>query len=127
MFLVRRLAGLLVVLLAMPAAMPWRLAMVVIVPVWGIIHCCAIAPFQARIMEQASDAPTLASTLNQGAFNLGNALGAALGGAVLTAGYGYSRLPLASAVMVVLRGAVGVTTVLVQRRDRRLVLEAARS
>lgn len=115
---------LLVVLLAMPAAMPWRWAMVAIVPVWGVIHCCAIAPFQARIVEQAKGAPNLASTLNQGAFNLGNALGAALGGAVLTAGYGYTRLPLASAVMILLTALVGVATVMVQRRDRSLAPQA---
>ena len=113
------LALLLVVLLMMPAAMEHGGTAVAIVPVWGVIHCCAIAPLQARIVEQAKGAPNLASTLNQGAFNLGNALGAAMGGLVLTAGYGYRSLPLASAGMIVLTAAAGVVTVWLQRRDLR--------
>ncbi|WP_374036403.1 hypothetical protein ACETK8_13755 [Brevundimonas staleyi] len=34
-------------------------------------------------MAAAADAPNLASAMNIGAFNLGNAIGAALGGAVI--------------------------------------------
>ena len=34
-------------------------------------------------MTAAGDAPNLASAINIGAFNLGNAIGAALGGAVI--------------------------------------------
>jgi DHA1 family inner membrane transport protein len=34
--------------------------------------------------------------LNQGAFNLGNALGASLGGLMISAGWGYRSLPWAS-------------------------------
>ncbi len=41
------------------------------------------APLKMRVMESAKDAPDLASAVNIGAFNLGNALGVALGGAVL--------------------------------------------
>ncbi|GAA6816723.1 MFS transporter [Helicobacter pylori] len=44
--------------------------------------------FKSTLISQ--DAPTLASTLNQSAFNLGNALGAFLGGVVVT------QLPVAS-------------------------------
>ena len=50
-------------------------------------------------MDQAKGAPNLASTLNQGAFNLGNALGASLGGIMLTEGVGYRYLPLGSAAV----------------------------
>jgi DHA1 family inner membrane transport protein len=41
-------------------------------------------------MDQASTAPTLASAANIGAFNLGNALAAWLGGIVIAAGLGYT-------------------------------------
>jgi DHA1 family inner membrane transport protein len=54
---------------------------------------------QARIVDQAKGAPNLASTLNQGAFNLGNALGASLGGIMLTEGVGYQYLSLGSAAV----------------------------
>ena len=45
---------------------------------------------QMRVMKYASSAPTLASGANIGAFNVGNALGAWLGGATITAGLGYT-------------------------------------
>jgi len=110
------------ILLAMPVAMPHRMAAVTLVFVWGFVHFCAIAPLQARIVEQAKGAPNLASTLNQGAFNLGNALGASLGGLVLTAGYGYLRLPVAAAMVAAVCLVVAVVTVWVERRDARVSL-----
>jgi MFS transporter, DHA1 family, inner membrane transport protein len=45
---------------------------------------------QLRVMRYASTAPTLASSANIGAFNLGNALGAWIGGITITAGLGYT-------------------------------------
>ena len=111
------LALLIFILLGMPMAMPHVVPMLVLIFVWGLVHFCAIAPLQARIVEQAKGAPNLASTLNQGAFNLGNALGASLGGLVLTAGYGYLRLPIASAAVMAVCLGVGVLTVLLENRD----------
>ena len=98
-------------LLVMPLVMrvPW--AMVALVFVWGMVSFGTGAPMQARIVDQAKGAPNLASTLNQGAFNLGNAMGASLGGLVLTAGYGYVRLPLAAASVAV----VGLGAAMVAR------------
>jgi DHA1 family inner membrane transport protein len=87
------------ILLLMPLAMPHALAMGSCVLVWGMFHFGASAPLQARIVEKARRAPNLASTLNQGAFNLGNALGASLGGIVLASGSSYRVLPLVSAVV----------------------------
>jgi len=110
---------LIVIFVAMPAAMPHMVPAVALVSVWGLVHFCAFAPLQARIVEQARGAPNLASTLNQGAFNLGNALGAGLGGLVLTAGYGYRKLPVASAAVAVVCLVVAMVTVLVERRDAR--------
>ena len=43
-----------------------------------------------RVMKYADGAPTLASGANIGAFNVGNALGAWLGGVTITAGLGYT-------------------------------------
>jgi DHA1 family inner membrane transport protein len=83
----------------MPFTMPHAIAMAACVLVWGMFHFGASAPLQARIVEKARRAPNLASTLNQGAFNLGNALGASFGGIVLAAGYGYRVLPLLGALV----------------------------
>jgi DHA1 family inner membrane transport protein len=106
--------------LTMPFAIPHLVPAVILIFVWGLVHFCAIAPLQARIVEQAKGAPNLASTLNQGAFNLGNALGASLGGLVLMWGYGYLKLPIASAAVMTVCLAVAVVTVLVEKRDTRV-------
>ena len=56
-----------------------------------------VPPLQVRVMTAAADAPNLASAVNIGAFNLGNAFGAALGGGVIAAGLGYPAVALAGA------------------------------
>jgi DHA1 family inner membrane transport protein len=112
---------LIVIFLVMPLAMPHVVPALVLVFVWGLVHFGAIAPLQSRVVEQAKGAPNLASTLNQGAFNLGNALGASLGGLVLTAGYGYLRLPIASAAVATVCLGVAVVTVMVERKELRIV------
>lgn len=89
---------LVLVFLAMPAAAPHRLAAISTVFAWGLIHFAAAAPFQARIVEKSENA-NLASSLNQSAFNFGNALGASIGGLALTHGLGYRELPYVSAAV----------------------------
>ncbi|MEV6965341.1 MFS transporter [Hamadaea sp. NPDC051192] len=60
----------------------------------------ATAPgLQMRIMKYAGQAPTLASGSNIAAFNVGNALGAWLGGVTITAGLGYASTLWAGAAM----------------------------
>jgi DHA1 family inner membrane transport protein len=90
---------LIAIFLIMPFAEPYFIPAVAIIFTWGVVHFAAASPLQARIVEMAVGAPNLASTLNQGAFNFGNALGAALGGLVLTEGFGYRKLSFASAIV----------------------------
>ncbi|RMI38383.1 MFS transporter [Streptomyces triticirhizae] len=47
-----------------------------------------VPPLQKRVLDRAAEAPTLASAVNIGAFNLGAALASWLGGLVLSAGAG---------------------------------------
>ena len=50
----------------------------------------AISPaIQTRLMDVAGDSQTLAAAANHSALNIGNSLGAFLGGAVIAAGWGY--------------------------------------
>ncbi|MGW4384114.1 MFS transporter [Kitasatospora sp. NPDC004531] len=56
----------------------------------GALGFATVPPLQKRVLDQAHGAPTLASAVNIGAFNLGNALAAWLGGAVISAGLGYT-------------------------------------
>lgn len=77
-------------------------AAIVIVFVWGVVTFVIVPPIQMRVIETARDAPNLASTLNQGAFNIGNAAGASIGGLALSAGVSYQNLPLVGAATAVL-------------------------
>jgi DHA1 family inner membrane transport protein len=56
----------------------------------GALGFATVPPLQKRVLDQAHGAPTLASAVNIGAFNLGNALAAWLGGIVISAGFGYT-------------------------------------
>ncbi|MGJ6967096.1 MFS transporter [Streptosporangium sp. G11] len=85
----------------------------------GALGFATVPPLQKRVLDQASGAPTLASAVNIGAFNLGNALSAWLGGLVIAAGFGYTSpnwvgagLAAAALVLAVLSGAL-------ERRDIR--------
>ncbi|MDF2705157.1 MAG: araJ [Nonomuraea muscovyensis] len=55
----------------------------------GAVGLATAPGLQLRIMGYAQDAPTMASGANIAAFNIGNALGAWLGGLALGAGYGF--------------------------------------
>ncbi|WP_295190965.1 MFS transporter [uncultured Brevundimonas sp.] len=95
--LIVTLAGLSLVLLTFAAAMPLASVSAVLIFLWGIASFALVPPLQVRVMDAARDAPNLASAVNIGAFNLGNAIGAALGGAVIAGGLGYPAVALAGA------------------------------
>lgn len=56
----------------------------------GFFGFATVPALQMRIMEYAGQAPTLASGANIAAFNVGNAIGAWLGGLTISAGLGYT-------------------------------------
>ncbi|MFJ4394809.1 MFS transporter [Pseudomonas sp. NPDC089396] len=97
--LIVSLAVLIAVLLVFPLVLGWPLPTAVAILVWGAASFALVPPLQMRVMEAAKDAPNLASAVNIGAFNLGNAIGAALGGAVINAGLGYPAISVAGAAM----------------------------
>lgn len=66
---------------------------------WGALAFALVSPLQSWVVDAASDAPNLAATLNQGAFNFGNATGAWAGGAALGAGMSYAALPWLGAIV----------------------------
>ena len=100
--LVLSLGALIVVLLAFSVLMRWPLPAAAAILIWGAASFALVPPLQMRVMEAAKDAPNLASAVNIGAFNLGNAIGAVLGGAVINAGLGYPAISLAGAGMAAL-------------------------
>ncbi len=109
--LILSLTVLIVVLAAFTVLMRWPLPAAMAILVWGAASFALVPPLQMRVMEAAKDAPNLASAVNIGAFNLGNAIGAALGGAVINAGLGYPAIAVAGAMM----GVLGLVMVLALR------------
>lgn len=113
------LIGFLLLLIATMVAFPWaartQAGAAVALLVWGTAAFAVVPPLQMRVMRAATGAPGLASSVNIGAFNLGNALGAALGGGVLQAGLGFAAVSIAGGMLA----ALGLMLVLVQLRAAR--------
>jgi DHA1 family inner membrane transport protein len=110
------------VLVAFAGVMQWPVAAAVAILIWGFASFAIVPPLQMRVMEAAGDAPNLASSMNIGAFNLGNAIGAALGGAVISRGLGYPAVALAGAVMA---GSALAIVLLIGYRSRRAAVAPA--
>ena len=93
------LALLALVMGAMGFALHSRWAMVLFTGLLGAAAFATVSPLQLWVLQKARDAQSLASSLNIGAFNLGNALGAWLGGVVISHGLGLSALPWVAALV----------------------------
>jgi DHA1 family inner membrane transport protein len=107
---------LIVVFVAMPFSLSLAATAIPMVLIWGMVHFAAGAPLQARVVDKAHGA-NLASTLNQSAFNLGNAIGASLGGLALTWGMGYRYLPFVSAAVAVAAFGTALLAKAVEQRE----------
>ncbi len=64
---------------------------------WAMVSFAAVPALQINVVTYGKNAPNLVSTLNIAAFNVGNALGAWVGGAVIARGLGLTAVPLAAA------------------------------
>jgi DHA1 family inner membrane transport protein len=67
--------------------------------VFGVASFANVPPMQMRVMKYGRAAPELAATANISAFNLANALGGMIGGAVVDSSFGASAIPFAAAVL----------------------------
>ena len=97
------LIGILAVLAAVMAVfavtMHFPIAAIATIFVWGVASFATVPALQTRVVEKARHAPNLAASLNIGAFNLGNALGAALGGGLIDLGVDYPVIAIAGALV----------------------------
>ncbi len=84
------LGALTVVLVIFALTAESRPATVASLVLMGAFGFATVPGLQMRVMSFAPDAPTMASGANIAAFNLGNALGAWLGGVTISAGLGYT-------------------------------------
>ncbi|PSH67821.1 MFS transporter [Phyllobacterium brassicacearum] len=104
-------------------------ATIAVVFVWGVLTFVIVPPLQMRVVETAGEAPNLAATLNQGAFNVGNASGAWIGGAALVWGVSYQNLPFVGAALALIGLLVALWSLMLDRRahyERQLAEEGQR-
>ncbi|RUW24557.1 MFS transporter [Mesorhizobium sp. M4B.F.Ca.ET.215.01.1.1] len=100
------------------AVSPYPVPMVVAIVIWGGLNFAIGAPIQTRILAWTADASNLASSLIPSGFNVGIALAASLGAAMLNAGYGYRSLPVVGALAMLVAVAVAVASQVWEGRSR---------
>ncbi|MFF3613704.1 Cmx/CmrA family chloramphenicol efflux MFS transporter [Streptomyces sp. NPDC002580] len=98
-----------VVLVAFALLGRYAVAAVLLSFLLGISCFCTAPALNAQMFDVAAAAPTLAAATTTSAFNLGNAAGPWLGGAVIDAGLGYPATAWAGALMTA--GAIGLAVV----------------
>jgi DHA1 family inner membrane transport protein len=114
--------GTLVALAAVLGAMQFVIgtpfAAVAFVGLLGVAAFATVAPMQLRVLEKATGAgQNLASSLNIAAFNLGNALGAWIGGVVIDHGPGLRALGWVAALLTLAGLAIALWSRALDRRE----------
>lgn len=87
----------------------------------GAISFAVVAPIQMLMIQTATGAEMIASAAIQAAFNIGNALGAFLGGLPLVAGYSYASPNLVGVAMSLL--GLFITLFFIVHRKKALKLQ----
>ena len=82
----------------------------------GCISFAVVAPIQMLMIQTAKGAEMIASAAIQGSFNIGNALGAFLGGLPLVAGYSYASPNLVGVAMSLI--GAGITLIFILRKRK---------
>jgi DHA1 family inner membrane transport protein len=95
-----------------------QLPSAITIALFGAAGFATVAPLQKRVMDKAAGAPALASAANIAAFNLGNAVGAYLGGLTIEHGLGYTAPNWVGAALAASGLAVALISGLLDRRQR---------
>lgn len=82
----------------------------------GCISFAVVAPIQMLVIQTATGAEVIASAAIQASFNIGNALGAFLGGLPLVAGYSYASPNLVGIAMSLIGAAITLIFILRKRK-----------
>lgn len=102
----RTLIGVFIVMAVVSSVLTWTSSSLIPTEItlfiWATAGFAAVPALQINVMTFGKAAPNLISTLNIGAFNVGNALGAWIGGSVIAHGFGLNSVPLAAAALAVI-------------------------
>jgi MFS transporter, DHA1 family, inner membrane transport protein len=86
----------------------------------AIVSSVLVVNLQLRLMDVAGDAQTLGAAMNHSSLNVGNAVGAWLGGLVIAAGWGYRAPSFVGAVLAVAGLLILLVSARAHRRDARV-------
>lgn len=118
-------ALMIVVLTALALTATWTPTMFLFVFAVGFASQGLGPAIQTRLMDVAGDSQSLAAALNHSALNIGNALGAFLGGVVIAGGLGYLAPVWTGVVLTMIGLGIVITSFSVERRQlRRELLRA---
>ncbi len=101
----------------------WLIPAFIMVFIMGATGSLLIPSLQTLLMDSAPHAQSLAASLNHSALNVANAMGAALGAAVISAGFGYRAPAFVGAILAALGLVLAVIT---EYRSRKLGLKIGR-
>ncbi|GAA5211418.1 MFS transporter [Microbacterium kyungheense] len=114
--LVGGLIGLAVVLALVGATAQWIWALALFVFATGFVSSVLSPTIQTRLMDVAQDNQSIAAALNHSALNIGNSLGAFLGGLVIAAGWGFVAPAWVGVVLALAGLAIAAASLVTERR-----------
>lgn len=85
----------------------------------GTVTFCLSTPIQIAIINAAKGSETLGSSLNQSAFNIGNASGAYFAGLPIAMGYGYTAADWVGAAMAAMGVCIAFGIILLRRKRKK--------
>lgn len=97
----------------------------VLVFVTGSLSFAVVAPVQMLMIQAAKGAEMIASASLQASFNIGNALGAFLGGLPLVMGYNYASPNLVGVMMALTGSATALVLISRSKKQKKAILKTA--
>nr|WKN35723.1 MFS transporter [Tunicatimonas sp. TK19036] len=98
-----------------------KVAVMVMTFVIGVVAFCLSAPIQMAMINTAKGSEMLGSSMNQSAFNMGNASGAYFAGLPIALGYGFTSADLVGAAMAAAGVIIALGIIMVRRKKMNFV------
>lgn len=108
-----------VVLFVFAFTVHYQLAAAISLFLLGVVGFSIVSPVQAQVMQEAKDAPTIASASNISSFNLGIAVGTYLAGLTIHLGFSYSSPNWVGGILVALSLLVQIINIRVKAKSKK--------
>lgn len=121
------LGAMAVVFAVLALVSPWIFSLGLLVVVVGLVSSVLSPTIQTRLMDVSGDNQSIAAALNHSALNVGNSLGALLGGSVIALGWGFTAPAWVGAVLAAAGLLIAVVSYRVEGQRARGARPAASS